>query len=137
MDETVEEDVVEEVKEQITQEQITEPIIASNIQQTSTNLNTNTNTSTGHLSFNDIDYIKTEDGQISNVNAPKTISRLEEISTMRAQQRKMEEDDEEDNIKLNISEQSFNLDALDIHNIEEPKIELLPDLLFDDIEILS
>ena len=146
MDETVEEDVVEEVKEQITQEQITqeqitEPIIASNsnIQQSSTNLNTNTNinTSNSHLSFNDIDYIKTEDGQISNVNAPKTISRLEEISNMRVQQRKMEEEDDNDNIKLNISEQSFNLDALDIHNIEEPKIELLPDLLFDDIEILS
>ena len=135
MDETVEEDVVEEVKEQITQEQITEPIIASNIQQTSTNLNTNNSNS--HLSFNDIDYIKTADGQISNVIAPKSISRLEEISNMRAQQRKMEEEDEDDNIKLNISEQSFNLDALDIHNIEEPKIELLPDLLFDDIEILS
>jgi hypothetical protein len=140
MDETVEEDVVEEVKEQITQEKITEPIIASNIQPSSTNLDTNTNTNTNassHLSFNDIDYIKTEDGQISNVNAPKSISRLEEISNMRTQQRKMEEDEEEDNIKLNISEQSFNLDTLDIHNIEEPKIELLPDLLFDDIEILS
>jgi len=138
MDETVEEDVVEEVKEQITQEKITEPITSNTIQQTSTNLDTNTNANaSSHLSFNDIDYIKTEDGQISNVNAPKSISRLEEISNMRTHQRKMEEDEEEDNIKLNISEHSFNLDALDIHNIEEPKIELLPDLLFDDIEILS
>ena len=57
---------------------------------------------------------------------------------MRARQRRMEaEDDEDENIKLNISDQSFNLDALDVHTIEEPKLELLPDLLIDDIEILE
>jgi hypothetical protein len=43
----------------------------------------------------------------------------------------------DDDIKLNISDQSFNLDNLDIHNIEEPKLDLLPDLLIDDIEILE
>jgi len=48
----------------------------------------------------------------------------------------MDEEDD-DNVKLKISDQAFNLDALDVHNIEEPKLELLPDLLIDDIEILE
>ena len=128
MDETVEEDVVEEVSEQI----IEEPI-KQQIQPVSTELPQQK----GGLSFNDIDYVKTEDGSVTNVSAPKSIARLEEISEMRAQQRKMEEEDDDNNIKLNISTESFNLDSLDVHNIEEPKIDLLPDLLIDDIEVLE
>ena len=126
MDETVEEDVIEEVKEHITEEPIKEHI--SGGQQPMQPQNT-------RLSFNDIDYIKTGDGNVMNVSAPKNISRLEEISDMRSQQRRIDEDD--DNNKLSISEQSFNLDALDIHEIEEPPLELLPDLLMDEIEILD
>jgi hypothetical protein len=56
---------------------------------------------------------------------------------MRNKQRKIESDDDDENIRLNISNQSFNLDSLEVHNIEEPKLELLPDLLIDDIEILD
>ena len=55
---------------------------------------------------------------------------------MRYQQRKAEEEDD-DNERLKISDQTFNLDALDVHNIEEPKLDLLPDLLIDDIEVLE
>ena len=121
MDETVEEDVIEEIKEEIIE-----------------NNSTNIQKPNQRLSFNDIDYVSTGDGNIINVEAPKNIHRLEEISEMRARQRKMEEEDDEDeNIRLNISDQIFNLDALDVHNIEEPKLELLPDLLIDDIEILD
>lgn len=130
MDETVEEDVVEEVNEQIIEEpikeKITEPVVAEGVPLQKSG-----------LSFNDIDYVKTEDGSVTNVSAPKSIARLEEISEMRAQQRKMEEEEEEDNVKLNISSETFNLDTLDVHNIEEPKLDLLPDLLIDDIEILE
>ena len=126
MDETVEEDVVEEIKEQI----IEEPI-RSKQQELAT-----TEEKQKSLSFNNIDYVKTEDGSITNVVAPKSIERLEEISEFRSQQRKQEEDEEE-NDKIKISEQPFQLDMLDIHNIEEPKIELLPDLLIDDIEVLE
>jgi len=139
MDETVEEDIVEEIKEQIIEEPISTPnntpintpIITKNINPLpveSQNLN-------NHLSFNDIDYVKNEDGNVTNVSAPKSIQRLEEISEIRAQQRR--EENEDDNVKLNISDQTFNLDALDVHNIEEPRLELLPDLLIDDIEILE
>jgi len=131
MDETVEEDVVEEVSEQIIEEPIKQ-VVQPDVQPVANGLQSPKN----GLTFNDIDYVKTEDGNISNVSAPKSIDRLEEISQMRAQQRKMEEDDD-DNVKLNISGESFNLDALDVHNIDEPPIDLLPDLLIDDIEVLE
>ena len=68
----------------------------------------------------------------------KNIDRLEEISNIRNEQRKREyEEEDDDNIKLNISDQDFSLDNLDVHNIEEPKLDLLPDLLIDEIEILE
>jgi hypothetical protein len=131
MDETIEEDVTQEVKEEIIEEPIKKPIN----NETNNNSNQSTNNGAG-LSFNDIDYVKTDDGSVSNVNAPKSIERLEEISQLRNQQRKMEEDEDEES-KLVISDQEFTLDALDLHNIEEPKLELLPDLIIDDVEILD
>lgn len=134
MDESVEEDVIEEIKEEVTHEPIIQPVennagnaenaVASGIPKQS-------------VSFNNIDYIKTEDG-VSQINAPKSLDRLEEISAIRNEQRKRESEDDEDvNAKLQISDQSFSLDNLDIHNIEEPKLDLLPDLLIDEIEILE
>jgi len=126
MDETVEEDVIEEVKEEVTHEPIMAPV--SETPQKSSG--------GGGVSFNDIDYIKHEDG-ISQINAPKNIERLEEISMIRNERRKQELEDEDNDIKLNISDQDFTLDSLDINNIEEPKLDLLPDLLIDEIEILE
>lgn len=143
MDETVEEDVIEEVKEEIREEPIRKPIdqplisSATSPSDSASSATPSEPPQRSGLSFNDIDYVKTSDGSVSNVNAPKSIDRLEEIGLIRAQQRKMDEGDDDDNIKLNISDQSFNLDALDVHNIEEPRLELLPDLLIDDIEILE
>jgi hypothetical protein len=130
MDETVEEDVIEEVNEQIIEEPIKQRVeqhLESAV----------TVPQKAGLSFNDIDYIRTEDGSITNVSAPKSIDRLEQISQMRSNQRKLDEEEDDDNIKLNISGESFNLDSLDVHNIEEPQLALLPDLLIDDIEVLE
>ena len=133
MDETIEEDVVEEVKEEIIEEPIKENCqieppnsnnIAPNFPEQSYN----------KLNFSDVDNIKTYDGIETNVIAPKSISMLEEISKIRSDQRKMESDE---NIKLNISSEPFNLNTMDVHNIEEPSIELLPDLLIDNIEVLD
>ena len=133
MDETIEEDVIEEIKEEITHEPIIESVENKNqtlpLQQVYSKKNNS-------ISFNDIDYIKSETG-ISQINAPKNIQRLEEISNIRNQQRKSEIEEDDDSIKLKISDQSFNLDNLDIHNVEEPKLDLLPDLLIDEIEILE
>jgi hypothetical protein len=54
------------------------------------------------LSFNDIDQALTEDGRIEEINAPKTDSRLDDISRMRYDKRRSEEDedDDEDLIKV-------------------------------------
>lgn len=126
MDESVEEDVIEEVKEEIIQEPIRAP---------ESSQNNDVGQKSGGVSFNNIDYVKTENG-INQINAPKSIERLEELSSIRNEQRKVDNDDDE-NERLNISDQEFNLDNLDIHNIEEPKMDLLPDLLIDEIEILE
>jgi len=137
MDETVEEDVVEEIKEQITEEPIKESVKES-IKESNVSTVIQEPNSPSHLSFNDIDYVKTQDGNVSNIIAPKSISRLEEISELRSRQRKLEaEEEEEENVRLNITDQAFNLDSLDVHNIEEPTIDLLPDLLIDEIEVLE
>ena len=136
MDETMEEDVIEEIKEEIIDNDLS---AVGNVERANFSQNNNNSVlKPNSLSFNDVDYVSTGDGNVTRVNAPKDITRLEEISEMRAQQRRMETDEDDyDNVKLNISDQPFNLDSFDVHNIEEPKIELLPDLLIDDIEILE
>ena len=141
MDETVEEDVREEINEQIIEEPIKQQVATtggSAITGGSATTGPNITPSNSRLSFNNIDYVKTEDGTVANISAPKTIERLEEISDLRYQQRKMEEEGDDDNSKLNISSETFTLDNLDVHNIEEPPLELsLPDLLMDEIEVLE
>jgi len=149
MDETVEEDVVEEIKEYIIDEPIQNSNMKLNIpqelqqyQDDINNYNSNNvfdnSKKNNKLSFNDIDYISGGDGKVSSIVAPKNIERLEKISEMRANERKADSmDDDEDNIRISISDQPVNLDFLDVHNIEEPKLDLLPDLLIDDIEILD
>ena len=124
MDETIEEDIIEEVKEQIIEEPIRAEGIIKDAEQKQ------------NVSFNNIDYVKTENG-VEQINAPKTLNRLEEISIFRNEQRKQENEDEDENIKLQISDQPFNLEVSDINSLEENKIDLLPDLLIDDIEVLE
>ena len=91
------------------------------------------------LSFNDMDFARDENNNEHVIEAPKTIDRLEEISSMRNMQRKMDEDDDDDdeNVKLQIFDQDVKLDNLDIHTIDVPEFKLEPDLLLDDIEVLE
>jgi hypothetical protein len=143
MDETVEEDVVEEIKEQIIDEPIQterkpEDESQKQGQPQGQDKSPEPSLSNSRLSFNDIDTIKDDANNVVSVSAPKNIERLEEISELRAQQRKLEEElDDDNNVKLTISDQPFELDSLDVHSIEEPKMDLLPDLLLDEIEILD
>jgi hypothetical protein len=140
MDETLEEEVIEEIKEQIVDEDIPEnknteqlPSVNESVieqQKDSTN-------GSSKLSFNDIDYTRDSNNNDSNISAPKTIERLEEISEYRNNKRKLECDDDEDNIKLTISDQFLNLDNFDVENIDNPEMDSLPDLLIDDIEMLE
>jgi hypothetical protein len=140
MDETVEEDVQEEIKEQVLEETVppnSNQTLTNDTNQNSSNLLTPHTSSSSSLSFDNIDYARDERGTVHQVEAPKTIDRLEEISEQRNQQRKLETDDEDtENERLKFSDQTVDLTHLDIHNIEPPELNLLPDLLIDDIEVL-
>jgi hypothetical protein len=130
MDETIEEDVVEEIKEQIIEQPIKQDGGANNVVPNNVN----------KVGFNDIDYVATDDGKIQNVVVPKTYENLDYISNMRAEQRKQDEsNDDDDNDKIHISDESVSLDSLGLLSIEEPPptMNLLPDLLMDEIEILD
>ena len=137
LDETVEENVVDEIKEQI----LEVPVPQQRSQETTGNVSNDIKTEIASgdksLSFNSIDYVRDENNNEVAVTAPKTIERLEEISEMRNMQRKMESEQDDPMEKLNITNESVELGGLDVHLIEEPKLNLLPDLLMDDIEILE
>jgi|SaaInlV_135m_DNA_1039713.scaffolds.fasta_scaffold00634_2 hypothetical protein len=160
MDETTEDDITEEVKE----EDITPPapVVAPTPEQTggattetgvepklivtdpSPALPALTETvSPQSLSFNDVDSAVDTDKNEFSIVAPKTISRLQEISDSRHAAR-MAEEEEEDNDsggygggdKLVISGADIKLDEMDIHNIDEPMINTAP-VLLTEIEILD
>jgi hypothetical protein len=150
MDETVEEDVIQEIKEQIVEKSA--PINAqgetefiSEVKETKvekiekeadgTVHKLESSESSTSLKFNDMDSMLDDNNKEQMVSAPKTIERLEEISTLRNIQRKM--DEEEDDDKLQISDQDIELGNLDIHVIGQPGVQLEPDLLLDDIEVLT
>jgi hypothetical protein len=130
MDETVEEDIIEEIKEQYVDEI-----------QPATNTNDNTTGGDSKIRFNDTDYAVDTNNITSTINSPKSIEHLELLNKQKADQRKLEDnyddDGDGDNIKLNISNENVSLSDMDVHVMDEPKLELMPDLLIDDIEILS
>jgi hypothetical protein len=155
MDETVEEDVVEEIKEQVVEksapvnargdsefiaevkakdkeEAITTSEIVSN---SNSNNSNNSNNSSSSLKFNDVDSVLNDGGKEEFINAPKTIDRLEEISKLRNEQRKQDEDDDDEVLK--ISDQDIELGSLDVHIIGQPEVKLDTSLLLNDVEILS
>jgi hypothetical protein len=72
------------------------------------------------LSFNDYDSVlNTETGGVENVNAPKTIERLEEISTSRAIQRKLDEEEDEVEDRIKIHTDNIDLGNFDIFDMEK------------------
>ena len=75
------------------------------------------------LSFNDIDQALNDDGRVEEISAPKTIERLEDISTMRYNQRREEEDDDDDNDRIKISDDNIDLDlgAMDLDSLLGPE----------------
>ncbi len=125
MDETVEEDVVEEIKEQLVEPP---PLVKEELSEV-------IKEGGSTLKFNDIDSVMTDQGKEEQVTAPKTIERLEEISALRNMQRKMEEQDDDDE-KLNLSNEEVSLDDLDIHVINPPDVKLDTGLILGDIEVL-
>jgi predicted RNA-binding protein YlqC (UPF0109 family) len=132
MDETVEEDVVEEIKEQVIEKPEKKESVAI-LEGIESKNDKDDNVS---LKFSDVDKAIGKNGKEEEINAPKTIERLEEISTLRNMQRKMEEEEEDDE-KLKISNEEVSLDDLDVHVINPPEVKLNNEFLLDDIEILA
>jgi hypothetical protein len=132
MDETVEEDVIEEIKEQIV-----EKTEALNARGETSFISENKNKSKEGIKFNDVDQTVNATGKKELIRAPKTLERLEEISNLRNIQRKMDEEDGDDDEKLNISDELVDLNSLDVHVIGEKMLELEPNFLLDDIEVLA
>jgi hypothetical protein len=139
MDETVEEDVIEEVKEQYIDEPVPvqEKVATETPKEIQSGGTIEKTNSQSKLSFNDTDFVRDENDTVHHVEAPKTIERLEEISAIRNMQRKQEEEEENGGGKLNISTEPAELGELDVHVIGEPEMNLLPDLLLDEIEVLE
>lgn len=128
MDETVEEDVIEEIKEQIIDAPTTTPSEKQAIFEGKENVNSS-------LKFNDVDSVISKNGKEELIEAPKTIERLEEISALRNIQRKIEEEEEDE--KLKISNEEVFLNNLDFQVMDPPEIKLDADILLDDIEVLA
>ena len=140
MDETIEEDVVEEIKEQIiTPPPVVEkqPIFEGKDGRELREGKEGKEGKEGNVSlkFNDIDAVMTSNGTEELVTAPKTIEKLEEISVLRNMQRKMEEDTDDEILK--ISNEEVSLDKLDFHTFNPPDIKVDSSFLLDDIEVLG
>jgi len=90
------------------------------------------------ISFNDVDSVLDMGTNIEkDVEAPKTIERLEQISEINNQKRKEEEedDDDEDNLEI-FDDNNINLDISDIHDLSK-ELKISPPILLNDIEILD
>ena len=88
------------------------------------------------LTFNDYDSVLNGEDTEELVSAPKTIERLEEISTERALQRKLEEEEEEMEDKIKIHTDAVELDDLDILDMNESSKSISDDIILNDIEEL-
>ena len=70
------------------------------------------------LTFNDFDSSIDSENKEEIITAPKTIERLEQISTERALQRKLEEEEEKMEDRIKISTESIDLNDLGITSLD-------------------
>lgn len=90
------------------------------------------------LSFNDMDSVLERDNNVNEIEAPKSIERLEDISITRALERRLEEEpseDEEDDERIQISTEPVDLSGFDILDDSVNKVSS-DDILLNDIESL-
>lgn len=86
------------------------------------------------LTFNDTDSILDGINKINKVDAPKSLERLEEISTSRAIQRKLAEEENDDD-RIHIHTDQIDLSGFDVlDEVNEKKIS--NDFILDDVEEL-
>lgn len=88
------------------------------------------------LTFNDIDSMMTDDNREEQVNAPKSLERLEQISASRAIQRRLDEEEEaDDEDKIQIHSDSIDLSGFDILDMPGGNVGT-HSILLDDVEEL-
>lgn len=86
------------------------------------------------LSFNDMDAVLDEEDNLKTIEAPKSIERLEEISTERAFQRRLEEEESDDE-RIQISTEQ--VDLRDFDDLDTPIVKKNDDsIVLDGIEEL-
>jgi len=139
LDETTEDDVVEEIKETpMEEDKLADSISSAPISQ---QLSSNSPAPLSpRLTFDNVDMAIDTNNKEEKIVAPKDIARLEEISNIRNEQRKLETDDDDDEdsgSKIKIFGDDVSLGHMDVHNLEPQSIEIIPDLLIDDIEVLA
>lgn len=145
MDETVEEEeeiiiedipIEEEKKEVVEEEKKEDPITEEIPEQVPSIKDIDHEPVKTQLSFNDIDSILNENDEKEEINAPKTIERLEEISNDRAIARKLEElEDEEEDTPLTIGEDITLTGINEIGDNGDMKIST-ENLVLNDVEEL-
>jgi hypothetical protein len=87
------------------------------------------------LTFNDLDSMMDDDNNVQSVSAPKSIERLEQISTSRAIQRKLEEEsDDEEEERLKISTETIDLSGFDL--LDDKNGISTDDFMLDGVEEL-
>lgn len=87
------------------------------------------------LEFNDIDSVLNETNNVEQVDAPKSIERLEDISTSRAIERKLEEESDTDDERIQIHTDMVDLSGFDILD-EQEKSMSSDDIILDGVEEL-
>ncbi len=75
------------------------------------------NNNSNKLNFSDIDTAITDNGEVENIEAPKTIERLNQISMENAERRKQEEEEDDEKIEFG-EDANIEIDDLDISDIE-------------------
>lgn len=90
------------------------------------------------LSFNDLDTVLDETNNVRKIDAPKSIDRLEEISTSRAIQRKLEEDamDDDDEDRIKIHGDTIDLSGFDVLDKETSVKPVADAFVLNDVEEL-
>ena len=75
------------------------------------------NDNSNKLNFSDIDTAIADNGEVENIEAPKTIERLNQISMENAERRKQEDEDDDEKIEFG-EDANIEIDDLDISDIE-------------------
>ena len=124
LDESVEqeEEIVEEIIDEKGEAKEAEEIVIPEPERPPETVPVITNVSekpiVNRLTFDNVDRALTDDGREEEIDAPKTIERLEEISVARNFQRKLDEaedDDDEDRLKIGEDVDSMSLGFTDLN----------------------